>query len=217
MKRYLAGLFLLGMLTYGSGAARADLITDGGFESGTANQTSPPGWSFSDPLSGGNSGVNVGQGAQTAHSGSNFYGIGSSTTVTLTQSNITTTSGVNYTLSYFLATGGANSGDSFSASWNGTTISGSTVSGPITSGSAPNPYTQYTFTVVGSGSSGTLAFSANNTPSYWYLDDVSLLAPVPEPSSMALGGVAVLGMIVPLGWRWRRSKKTEPAASPQAA
>jgi hypothetical protein len=51
------------------------------------------------------------------------------------------------------------------------------------------PYTQYTFSVTGTGSD-TISFLAINDPGYFYLDDASLSSngtiPTPEPSSLYL-------------------------------
>ncbi len=222
MKPYLAGLFLLGMFAYGAETARADLITDGGFESDTAGKGAPSSgaWTYTG-ASNQNTGVNQGPTQLVSgpsvgpHSGSNWFGFGDALTETLSQT-VATTPGTNYTLSYWVALTGSSTGDQFQALWNGTPISGSTIT---EKGNSSFAYKQFTFTVTGAPvvTSGTLTFAANNNPAFWEMDDVSLLAPVPEPSSMALGGLAALGMIVPIGWKWRRSKKTEPATPPQAA
>jgi hypothetical protein len=59
----------------------------------------------------------------------------------------------------------------------------------------PSTYTAYSFDFVGSGTD-VLTFRGNTTPSYWYLDDVSVVA-VPEPSAawMLMFGLGGLGAL----------------------
>ncbi|GAC1419722.1 MAG: hypothetical protein NVSMB62_12790 [Acidobacteriaceae bacterium] len=54
-----------------------------------------------------------------------------------------------------------------------------------------NAYASYGFYFVGSGSD-TIMFTLNNVPSYYDLDNVSVNAPTPEPSSLALMGTGAI-------------------------
>jgi hypothetical protein len=224
MNRWLAGLFLLGMLTYNTAPVRADLITDGDFQNDTAGRNAPSSgaWSFTPSTNGSAAGVDQDEaagGLRPLSGSTNFYAFGASGPSPDTISQIvSTTPGVTYTLTYYVALDshtGSGSAD-FYASWNGSVIGGSNLTASsITQGGS---YTEFTFSVVGgSGSTSTISFSAYNHPSWWGLDDISLVAPVPEPSSLALCGLGAFGLIVPLGWRRCRPKKAELAAPTSAA
>lgn len=52
-------------------------------------------------------------------------------------------------------------------------------------------YTTYTFSFVGTGSD-TIKFSLDNVPSYYDVDNVTVNAPTPEPSSLALMGTGAI-------------------------
>jgi hypothetical protein len=227
MKTYLAGLLLLGMLTYSVGAARADLINDGGFEadqpfSSTGSPTPSSGfWTFSGAPLGSDAGVNRNQGGPGAgaHSGSNWYAYGGSGD-TISQT-VQTQTGTMYTLTYWVALTGSSGGYTFEATWNSapfTTNRGSSLI-VVTSGSSSFTYQEYTAIVTGTGPSGTLSFlgADGGGGGFLELDDVSLLPPVPEPSSMALCGLGALGFIVPAGWKWRRQKKAAATVPAPAA
>jgi hypothetical protein len=97
--------------------------------------------------------------------------------------------GRQYTLSFQLAqstptfTGYTNF---FSATFDGVVVMSETAAA-VTSG-----FVDYTFTVVGSGADS-LAFALQNDDGDWSLDDINL-SQIPEPSSIAMLAVGLLGI-----------------------
>jgi hypothetical protein len=127
----------------------------------------------------------------------------------LTQT-LATTPGRTYTLSYWVQLD-FSSGfpDEFRVLWDGSVVSGSDLT--------PNPgdsfpYQQFTFTVTATGASTDLTFQGINNPSWFDLDDISV-QDTPEPASMTLMGIGVLGLG---GYVWRR-RRQRVAATPAAA
>ena len=84
---------------------------------------------------------------------------------TLSQT-LQTTAGQQYTLSFWLANEGAGP-NNFTVAWNGTALQ------TLTNAPAQN-YTEYSFTVTATGSTSTLEFAAEQNPSQWDLDNVSV-------------------------------------------
>jgi hypothetical protein len=161
----------------GTNASAADLITNGGFETGDftgwiTNPLSFPEYTVTAPVE---SGVYAAQIAGFAFGPD-----------TLTQ-NVTTTAGQSYVLSFgYFQDGGIPSG--LSAIWDGVTVY-MQVPDTDTGGA----YQDVSVTVVGQGSDS-LVFSAYNDPAYTYLDDVSLTG-VPEAATwlMMLFGSGAVG------------------------
>ena len=174
--------------SFGATPAKADLITNGGFETGDF-----AGWniiaSFTSVHATGFSGL-------SAHSGMYFAALGdaSATFGTLDQT-VSDTPGDVVALSYWLAGDGLQP-NQFEAFWNGASIAGSALSN-----TGAFPYTQFHFALNATGLD-TLVFLEHNPQGYFALDDVSLLpgqpgdidpppvdgdpTGVPEPSSMLL-------------------------------
>jgi len=190
----LAGMALL----IASGAAQANLVTNGSFETGTL-----AGWTTSnlycsgvgtDYLSAsGCAGQDTNPGAQ---SGTYSLYLGNNSGVvsglgTVSQS-LATNSSTTYELSFWLANssyGRVTGPNEFKVTWNGVTLLDLTNSGAFA-------YQQYTFDVLGGAGSSVLAFSDVQNPSAWNLDSVSV-TPVPEPSTYALmlAGLGVVGFV----------------------
>ena len=141
--------------TLGLGTSTLSPLVNGGFETGDFT-----GWN-----SDGNEYVNSG----SAHSGNyqaTFGAVGSYGTISQV---LATQPGAAYTVSFWLenqANGGT--GCDFQVLWNGVLLPGGDFSGCTVFG-----YTQYTFTVTGTGSD-TLSFAGQNGPSAYLLDDVSV-------------------------------------------
>ena len=163
-------------------ASAANLVTNGSFETGNFS-----GWNF-----GGNTGAT---GVTSNFQGvpatdGNFEGyFGAVGGDTVLSQQLTVSAGATYTISFDLDDLSGGGPQDFSASFGGATLVSYT-SQPF------GTYTHESFTAV--GGNGDLVFTARQDPSYWLMDNVSVVqtaSPVPEAasSSMMLAGAALLG------------------------
>jgi PEP-CTERM motif len=179
MKLRFAGM-IVGAVVLSSTWAQADLVTNGGFETGDFS-----GWTLTNDT---NSFVFTSDPGTTyvPHSG-NYEALlgayGSDGTLSQTISDI---AGQMLVLTYWLASDG-NTPNDFSALWNGRVITGSALTNIGLSG-----YTEYSFDVLATGSDE-LAFNERNDYGFLSLDDVSLNA-LPEPGTLSLLGLGLVAM-----------------------
>jgi hypothetical protein len=118
---------------------------------------------------------------------------------------LSTVTGDHYLISYYLASDGGTPSE-FSASFGATTLGSTLTNTPA------GPYILYSFVASAGSSSTLLNFNERNDPSWWGLDDVSVVN-LPEPSSLVLFGTGLLGLaILPLF-----GKKTRRAVSQATA
>jgi len=166
-------------------AAHANLITNGGFETGDFS-----GWTTSiDPFWDG-----VDTAAPQAGAFAAFFGNpGGTSTISQT---LATVAGTSYDIRFWLMAEGDPLGNAapnlFSFAWNG--ASGA----PAIVNSGPFAYTQFEYQLVASSSSTTISFSFSDTPAFWDFDSVDVTAipnRVPEPGSLALV-LGALGALV---------------------
>ena len=198
-------LALVSSIAFGLNAftqnAKADLIVNGGFETGDFAGWTPgpdgfPQYIVKDPVKNGTSAAQI----------AGF----SDKPDTLTQ-NISTLAGTDYLLSFWryqdpmnpTPTNFPNGKTFLTVTWNGQSIFDESYSGVY----AGDPYHNFTFTVKGTGAD-VLQFISAQDPGYTFLDDVSLnVAAVPEPSTWAMMilGFAGVGFVA-----YRR--RNQPAA-----
>ncbi|MDR7271339.1 hypothetical protein J2X20_004007 [Pelomonas saccharophila] len=160
---------------FATSPAQADLVTNGGFETGDFT-----GWSFvTDPLYDGVDTLVPHDGTYAAY----FGGASSSITQTLT-----TVAGSNYKVSFWLMlepdVTGASAPNAFSFDFGAAT-------GMSLSNASAFGYTLYEVTFIAAGASTDLSFNFSQGPAFWDLDSVSVT--LPEPGSLALLAAAGLG------------------------
>jgi hypothetical protein len=194
MKYVARGLLALALLC-GAGPARADLLVNGGFETGNFS-----GWSQSGTTS------------FTFVSSSNPYAgtyaawLGPVGHFGYLSQTVATTPGSTYDLQFVLGNS-SHSSNEFQVQFGGTTVFDQV---DMTN----QGYTPYQFTVTATSSSTLLQFGFRNNPGFFFLDSASLSAGAvissvaPEPSTLTLlaVGFAVLG-----GQAWRRRRVALPA------
>lgn len=198
--RHLAFAALILAVTAGPQAARADLITNGGFETGDFTGWTPGPNSYAQytvilPV---HSGVWAAQIAGFSDKPNTF------------SQTVATTLGTSYTLSFWRYQDPMNPTQDYfpdgktllTVTWNGAEIFSESYSGVY----AGDPYHQFSFTVVGHGSD-VLQFTSAQDPGFTYLDDVSLnVAAVPEPSTWAMMILGFAGLCLLSGRRRRATR-----------
>ena len=141
--------------------APANLVTNGSFE--TDNFT---GWTLGGNYTSTTYGPEIFITPDAEGSSHYAAALGSMNSDGTLSQTLQTTAGQQYTVSFWLANEGAGP-NNFTASWNGAALT------TLTNAPAQN-YTEYSFTVTATGSTSTLEFAAEQNPSQWDLDNVSV-------------------------------------------
>jgi hypothetical protein len=186
-------LVVLTLLLAAGSAARADLVVNGGFETGNFS-----GWTQS-----GNVTFTSVQGAGTfpgPHSGNFFASLGPVGSLGFLDQNLATTAGTTYHLSYWLESDGGTPNE-FQVQLNGVVVQDMT-NIPASPG---GKYEEHTLDFTATSASTNLKLGFRDDPGFFGLDDISVNA-VPEPATLALAGSGLLTLLA-YGWRRRRARQ----------
>jgi hypothetical protein len=153
-------------------SAQANLVTNGGFETGDFT-----GWTQTG---------NTGFSGVTCPSGCfAFFGpVGSNGGISET---LATTPGAQYTVSYSLNPDGGTP-SFFSATFGAVTLQSLT-------NPAASPFTEFSFLVTATGASTILAFNFRDDPGFISFDNASVTTPLPAALPLFAGGLGVLGLL----------------------
>ena len=170
-----AVLISLLLLLVQAGTSAANLVQNGGFETGDFT-----GWT----LSGNTEFTYVrAQGLTYVHSGEYAADLGPAGSNGYISQTIATVPGQAYLVSFWLGSGTGSDGsidNYFAGSLGGTGFF-------ATSNIPPQPYTYYSFTMTPDATNAPLKFAFRNDPGFLFLDDVKVNA-VPLPASLLLLG-----------------------------
>jgi len=175
---------------------RADLITNGGFETGDFTGWTQSGWLID--TTNPNSGV---YDASTGCSGAFCTTVGDPNSSYLYQ-DLATTVAAKYTLSFFYNSGQlATQGSELLVLWGDPNAPGLTTVVDFANVDTAGKYLQFTVTVTATSASSQLEFLGRQDLDFYSLDDVTLIAQTstsgaPEPGSLLLvvAGAAGLGL-----------------------
>jgi len=177
-------MVLISVLLF-AGVGSANLIVNGGFETGDFT-----GWDLT-----GNTGY-TGVTTVNPHSGSYSASLGpiGSDGYLLQSLPFSTTVGMQYDVEFWLYNLTSIPFDPYGNDF-GVVYIGGTPGVLFSASNIPDqPYTEYHYIVTANLSSSNLAFNFRNDPGFFFLDDVSVTSHVPEPATMLLLGSGLLGI-----------------------
>ncbi|MGA2060499.1 MAG: carbohydrate binding domain-containing protein [Thermoguttaceae bacterium] len=182
-------VLLLGSVWIQQAPASVELVKNGGFETGNfSDWTTLPAPSYSD----------IYVSSYKSHSGTYgaVFGAAGSIDDAILQS-LPTVPGQLYKIDFWLTHPYDTYNNDFTASWDGKPILSLVKTGSFV-------YTEYTFTLPATGSSTTIQFSGRDVTNLLFLDDVSVQAAIPEPTTLIIW--SLLGTLaITIGW-WRRKR-----------
>jgi hypothetical protein len=198
--RVLLATAAIALVAVAANPAKADIVTNGDFATGDFT-----GWSLTGDLSGGSVVTHTDNVSQPTGPGNgNMAALGTFGGILNVSQTIATKAGQTYDLSFFLEVGdGSVAPDSFN-----TLVNGADVSGLSISNSGATGWDELDAQFTASGSATTLDFQVSNDASFFNVADVSV--DVPEPSSLALLMVGIVGLV---GYTVRRRGNATPTAA----
>jgi hypothetical protein len=170
--------------------ARASLVFNGGFETGDLTDWTLTNASVYDAVC--QAGNTIGAATCIVNSGDYAMSFGHASGVTTLSQSLATTPGTQYALDFYLANDNPTDVGvtTFDVVWDGSSVYS------LSSPQPSFPYTLVSLDVTAASTSTTLSFLAQQDPSQWFLDDVSVQAiPEPPPMLMMAFSLAIAGFV----------------------